>query len=168
MVARSAVQTTVSFVKIGAGKGRTFRKVMSRIACSRVPCDPRDILRESIGWVEQCIVNCLLCFYDRDGVCLLRGTDWVFVNKVRIESLEEINLFIEAIPLCVNTISIYIYIYIYIYLRHTQQLTLKFTQLSATSSMATCFGHPCDHHQANLYRSCAFNVLMYTLWDPIL
>ena len=31
--------------------------------------------------------------------------------------------------------------------------------------MATCFGRPCDHHQANFYRSCAFNVL--TIWDPI-
>ena len=43
----------------------------------------------------------------------------------------------------------------YIYLRHTQQLLLKFTQLSVTSSMATCFGQPCDHHQTNFYRSCA-------------
>ena len=24
--------------------------------------------------------------------------------------------------------------------------------------MATCFGNPCDHHQANFYRLCAFNV----------
>ena len=32
--------------------------------------------------------------------------------------------------------------------------------------MATCFGHPCDHHQANFYRSCALNVL--TIWDPIM
>ena len=32
--------------------------------------------------------------------------------------------------------------------------------------MATCFGRPCDHHQANFYRSCAFNVL--TIWDPIM
>ena len=52
----------------------------------------------------------------------------------------------------------------YIYSRHTQQSI--FTQLSATSSMATCFGRPCDHHQANFYRSCAFNVL--TIWDPIM
>ena len=52
------------------------------------------------------------------------------------------------------------------YLRHTQQLILKFTQLSATSFlMATCFGRPCDHHQANFNRSCAFIVL--TIWDPI-
>ena len=54
----------------------------------------------------------------------------------------------------------------YIYLRHTQQLMLKFTQLSATSSMATCFSRPCDHQQANFYRSCAFNVL--TIWDPVM
>ena len=52
----------------------------------------------------------------------------------------------------------------YIYSRHTQQSI--FTQLSPTSSMATCFGRPCDHHQANFYRSCAFNVL--TIWDPIM
>ena len=32
--------------------------------------------------------------------------------------------------------------------------------------MTTCFGHPCDHHQANFYRSCAFNVLI--IWDPIM
>jgi hypothetical protein len=32
--------------------------------------------------------------------------------------------------------------------------------------MATCFSHPCDHHQANFYRSCAFHVR--TVWDPIM
>ena len=32
--------------------------------------------------------------------------------------------------------------------------------------MATCFGRPCDHHQANFNRSCAFIVL--TVWDPIM
>jgi len=32
--------------------------------------------------------------------------------------------------------------------------------------MATCFGHPCDYHQANFYISCAFIVL--TIWDPIM
>jgi len=33
--------------------------------------------------------------------------------------------------------------------------------------MATCFGHPCDHHQANFYRSCAFNVLTMTLLNAM-
>ena len=66
-------------------------------------------------------------------------------------------------PIAVNK---YINKYINIYLRHTQQLILKFTQLNATSSMATCFGRSCDHHKANLYRSCALNVL--TIWDPIM
>ena len=32
--------------------------------------------------------------------------------------------------------------------------------------MATCFGRPCDHHQANFNRSWAFIVL--TIWDPIM
>jgi hypothetical protein len=58
------------------------------------------------------------------------------------------------------------WINIYIYSRHTQQLISRFTPLSATSFIATCFGRPCDHHQANIYRSCAFNVL--TVWDPIM
>ena len=66
---------------------------------------------------------------------------------------------------CVHSSIEYIYVQ-YIYLRHTQQLILKFTKLSATSSMATCFGHPCDHQRANFYRTCAFNVL--TIWDPIM
>ena len=34
------------------------------------------------------------------------------------------------------------------YMYIERQLILQFTQLSATSSMATCFGHPCDYHQA--------------------
>ena len=32
--------------------------------------------------------------------------------------------------------------------------------------MATCFSRPCDHHQANFNRSCAFIGL--TIWDPIM
>ena len=32
--------------------------------------------------------------------------------------------------------------------------------------MVTCFGRPCDHHQANFYRSCAYHVC--TIWDPIM
>jgi hypothetical protein len=32
--------------------------------------------------------------------------------------------------------------------------------------MATCFGRPCNHHQARFYRSCAFHAR--TIWDPIM
>ena len=32
--------------------------------------------------------------------------------------------------------------------------------------MATCFGRPFDHHQANFNKSCACIVL--TIWDPIM
>jgi hypothetical protein len=80
LCARAALfETTESSVKIGAGKGRTLRKAVSHISCSRVPCEPRDVLRQRSGRVERCIVNYLHCWYSRDGVCLLRGTDWVFI-----------------------------------------------------------------------------------------
>ena len=34
----------------------------------------------------------LVGFYNRDEKCLQRGTDWVFINKIRIECLGEINV----------------------------------------------------------------------------
>ena len=107
------------------------------------------------------------CLYPRSSVCRLGTTripmtdfPWSFVCWWFFEDLSRMFKFGQNMAsITGNTISKIFTSYTTINIKIHTIKCYKFL-------MATCFGRPCDNHQANFNRSSAFIGL--TIWDPIM
>ena len=102
-----------------------------------------------------CVQHCLLKYWTLLFVCSVHAQHQCTMDITSNLSRGKLcqtdkYFFIEAIPLCDNISNIYIYIYIYIYIFPSYTtINIKINTITCFKLMATCFGRPCDHHQAN-------------------